>query len=192
MPYLSEHVGPYLPASFTPLGIFVGAITAAYIGVGLVGPTQSALCLRILSHAGLSQHEVAAALAAANVTFSTLGSLCGPLVAGWMVPDVYSFREATSLQAASIAICYLPGIILLARFKPGYWPGIAKWCGPAAVMHHLVMSTFTCCSFFNSCICPCLPCCIEEPEDDAPQQMESADPRKQTNERTTSFVRKQK
>ena len=164
LPFLGPTPHFHLPAS---LPLFLASITCAYVGVGLVGPTQSVLCLRILSHAGLSQHEVAAALAAANVTFSTLGSLCGPLLAGWLVPDVFSFRDVTSVQAASVALCYLPAVYVLGRYRPGPRP---KPCG----------GCITCCSFVNSCCCPCLTCCTQNADDHADdelQQMESA-PRK--------------
>jgi len=146
LPFLGPNPALLLPQS---VGLFVGAITVCYIGVGLVGPTQSVLCLRILSQAGLSQHEVASALAAANVTFSTLGSLCGPLVAGALVPKVLAFNEVTSVQAAFTALCYLPSLYLLGRYKPGARP---KPCG----------GCITCCSFINSCFCPCLTCCQED------------------------------
>lgn len=143
LPFLGPTPHFHLPVS---LGLFVGAISVAYVGVGLVGPTQSVLCLRILSQAGLSQTEVASALAAANVTFSTIGSLCGPLVAGALVPDVFSFRDVTSVQAGITAVCYLPALYLLGRYRPGPRP---KPCG----------GCITCCSFLNSCCCPCFVCC---------------------------------
>lgn len=145
LPYLGPTPYFNLPPS---VGLFVGAIILAYIGVGLVGPTQSVLCLRILSQAGLSQHEVASALAAANVTFSTIGSLCGPLVAGALVPKVFAFADVTSVQAGLTAVCYLPALFLLGRYRPGPRP---KPCG----------ACITCCSFVNSCCCPCLTCCQE-------------------------------
>jgi len=143
LPFLGPSPHLHLPPS---VGLFVGAITICYIGVGLVGPTQSVLCLRILSQAGLSQHEVASALAAANVSFSTLGSLCGPLVAGALVPKVLDFNDVTSVQAGFTAVCYLPSLYLLGRYRPGPRP---KPCG----------ACITCCSFINSCCCPCLTCC---------------------------------
>ena len=131
------------------IALFIGALVLTYIGVGLVGPTQSVLCLRILSQAGLSQQEVASALAAANVTFSTLGSLCGPLVAGALVPKVFAFDQMTSVQSAFTALCYLPALYLLGRDRPGPRP---KPCG----------GCITCCSFLNSCCCPCFTCCQKE------------------------------
>jgi len=143
LPFLGPSPHLHLPMS---VGLFVGAMTLSYVGVGLVGPTQSVLCLRILSQAGLSQHEVASALAAANVSFSTLGSLCGPLVAGALVPNVFSFNDVTSVQAGFTAVCYLPSLYFLGRYRPGPRP---KPCG----------GCITCCSFINSCCCPCFTCC---------------------------------
>ena len=144
------------------IGLFLASITVAYVGVGLVGPTQSVLCLRILSQAGLSQQEVASALAAANVSFSTLGSLCGPLVAGALVPDVFLWRDVTSVQSGFTAICYLPALYLLGRYRPGPRP---KPCG----------GCITCCSFLQSCCCPCVTCCAQraEPKEKSEEELQA-------------------
>ena len=61
LPFLGPTPHFHLPTS---LPLFIGSVAAFYLGVGLVGPTQSVLCLRILSQSGLSQQEVASALAA--------------------------------------------------------------------------------------------------------------------------------
>ena len=161
-------LGPTAQFHLAPsLGLFISAIIACYVAVGVIGPTQSVLCLRILSDAGLSQHDVAAGLAAANVTFSMLGSLCGPLVSGAIVPDVLSFQEATSAQAAVTALVYLPALCVLHRYRPG---GSRR--PPCA-------GCIACCSCLNSCLCPCCKCCqqkITEPSDgNLPQPLRAAE-----------------
>ena len=93
---------------------------------GHITPRGLGRTMDAVSQAGLSQHEVASALAAANVTFSTLGSLCGPLVAGALVPRVFDFKDVTSVQAGFTAVCYLPALYLLGRYRPGPRP---KPCG---------------------------------------------------------------
>ena len=118
------------------------------------------LCLRILSDAGLTQHDVAAGLAAANVTFSMLGSLCGPLVSGAIVPDVLSFQDVTSVQAAFTAIAYLPALCVLQRYRPGARPRPCSAC-------------ISCCSFCTACLCPCCRCCHHEKSEPSDTQAPS-------------------
>lgn len=149
-PSTQFHLEPNLP-------LFIGAITATYIGVGLVGPTQSVLCLRILSAAGLDKEEVAPALAAANVTFSTLGSLVGPLVAGALVPKVLAFDDATSFLAIFTACAFLPSMIMLARFKPGPQPMPCIHCVRCCCGFR-AFCAFTCFCCPRSC-CACKSCC---------------------------------
>jgi len=147
-------LGPTPIYHLTPsLGLFIGSITLSYMAVGLVGPTQSVLCLRILSTSGLTQHEVASGLAAVNVTFSMIGSLLGPLISGAIVPVAVQFNDFTSILAAVTAVAYLPALVILQKYRPGRRP---KPC--AGCIH--------CCSFLNSCCCPCYKCC----------QMEKAEP----------------
>ena len=96
------------------------------------------------------------------MTFSTLGSLCGPIVAGALVPNLLRFHDATSTQAGFTALCYLPALVLLGRYRPGPQP---KPCG----------ACITCCSFMNSCCCPCCTCCQDgkDSKDREMQAMES-------------------
>jgi len=105
----------------------------------------------------LSQHEVAAALSAANVSFSMLGSLCGPLVSGALVPDVYQFVDVTSIQAIFTGACYTLPLVFLQRYKQ---------MGNRARPCSACVSCLACC---NSLCCPCCKCCQAkgEPVDSA-------------------------
>ena len=94
-------------------GLFVGSLVLTYFAIGVIGPTQSVLSLRILLEGGLSQQDVAGALSAANVTFSMLGSLCGPLLSGCLVPYVLDFEHFTTVQAICTGLGYLLPLFLL-------------------------------------------------------------------------------
>lgn len=87
------------------------------MAVGLIGPTQSVLCLRVLSEAGFAQQDVASALSSANVTFAMLGSLCGPLISGALVPDVLAFESFTKWQAVVTGTLYALPLCYLQRYQ---------------------------------------------------------------------------
>jgi len=158
LPFLGPATSFHLPES---TALFVCSLIVVYVAIGLIGPTQSTLCLRILSQCGLGQQEVAAALAVANVSFSTLGSLCGPLVAGALTPRHMSFEDVTALLAGFTAVAYLPSLYALGRYKPGPRPRPCAGC-------------IACCSFVSSCCCPCCrrfcpsfsSCCVQTVEAD--------------------------
>ena len=108
-------LGPFPPLGLPPtLGTFVAAICCTYLGAGLIGPTQAGIMLHSLRRAGLSQQEVAIALASLNVMVSTLGSLCGPVVAGTLVPRYVPFRTVTTLLAGVVALGIVPNALLVA------------------------------------------------------------------------------
>ena len=115
LPFLGPSPSFHLPPTF---GLLVSSLVALYVSVGLIGPTQSVLCLKVLRvQAGLTQHDVAGALAAANVATSMLGALAGPLVAGGLVPDLVAFEDATSWLGWLVALCYLPPLLYLRVFS---------------------------------------------------------------------------
>ena len=92
-------------------------LVACFVAVGLIGPTQSVLCLRVLSDAGFAQQDVASALSSANVTFAMLGSLCGPLLSGALVPDVLAFESFTKWQAIVTGALYALPLCYLQRYR---------------------------------------------------------------------------
>lgn len=107
-------LGPFPPLQLQrSVGLFVSALCSVYLGAGLIGPTQSGLILNVLSRAGLSQQEVAGALASLNIAVSTVGSLLGPLAAGAIVPALTNFRIVTTLLAAFMALGLVPNVLLL-------------------------------------------------------------------------------
>jgi len=101
----------------SPLAPPHAQLVACFVAVGLIGPTQSVLCLRVLSDAGFAQQDVASALSSANVTFAMLGSLCGPLLSGALVPDVLAFESFTKWQAIVTGALYALPLCYLQRYR---------------------------------------------------------------------------
>jgi hypothetical protein len=71
----------------------------------------------VLSDAGFAQQDVASALSSANVTFAMLGSLCGPLLSGALVPDVLAFESFTKWQAIVTGALYALPLCYLQRYR---------------------------------------------------------------------------